>query len=584
MRRVRQRVRLLMIGAIAGALLAGVPAQADAAFSVSTYSVPVTTPDTLGAPVSLDTDVYVPDGTPPPAGFPLLEMFHGGSSTRDNAYDAAHARRFADDGYVVLSYSARGHGNSGGQTTVAGPAEMRDLFDVTAWALGIGGRDLPPHPDFHIDRRRIALAGYSQGGLHTNLGQVWSGDASVNPYGISFRALEPGNTPDLVFQALVPNSVLKLSFGVGLVGTYLGGSTTGRLAPVVDKWIATAAADEPQLYGSGDLCDRSTHDTATSTMQQDLAWRSVGCQPERLGLPWLWAQAFDDGLFTPDMAISMWRRAPNHDKHRLYLSMGGHAAPAADQSVEQDKLDAQRRFLDAVMQGRALPRPNVVYWTRDPTVEVHADSYAYPPGAWRRQTADDWPPAKVADATYRLGADGSATQGSASSGVTYLSPLTEDERNDPVAAAALSGTPLGTSPLSSVPATSLPGFIASFRTPPFSTEKELSGAPFANLNWTPAATDSQLVLELFDEDPSGKLTLFSRGVQGLRGTVPGVERRVRVDGNAFSIRIPAGHRVRAWVMAGNQASYKPYPTSAGGVLRMGDVSTLALPLRSPPRR
>ena len=394
----------------------------------------------------------------------------------------------------------------------------------------------------------------------------------------------PGNTPDLVFSALVPNSVLKLSFGVGLIGTYVGGSTTGKLAPVVDKWIATAAADAPQLYGSGDLCDRSTHDTATSTMQQDLAWRSVGCQPERLGLPWHWAQAFDDGLFPPDMAISMWRRAPNRDKHRLYLSMGGHAAPAADQSVEQDKLDTQRRFLDAVMQGRALPKPSVVYWTRDPTVEVPADSYAYPPGAWRRQTADSWPPAKVADATYRLGADGSATQGSASSGVTYLSPLTEDERNDPVAAAALSGTPLGTSPLSSVPATSLPGFIASFRTPPFSTEKELSGAPFVNLSWTPAATDSQLVLELFVEDPSGKLTLFSRGVQGLRGAVPGVERRVRVDGNAFSIRIPAGHRVRAWVMAGNQASYKPYPTSAGGVLRMGDASTLALPLRSPPRR
>ena len=213
MRRVLNR--LLVLGGVGCVLLAGAPAQAGAAYHLSSFSVPVTTPDTLGAPVDLDTDVYVPDGTPPPAGFPLLEMFHGGGSTKDNPYDAAHARRFADDGYVVLSYSARGHGNSGGQTTVAGPAEMRDLFDVSAWALGIGGRALPPHPDFHIDRTRIALSGYSQGGLHTNLGQVWSVDQSINPYGISFRALEPGNTPDLVFSALVPNSVLKLSFGVG---------------------------------------------------------------------------------------------------------------------------------------------------------------------------------------------------------------------------------------------------------------------------------------------------------------------------------------------------------------------------------
>jgi predicted acyl esterase len=405
----------------------------------------------------------------------------------------------------------------------------------------------------------------------------------MNPYGISFRALEPGNTPDLVFDALVPNNVLKLSFGVGLIGTYFGGSTSGKLAPVVDKWLATAAADVPQLYGSGDLCDRSTHDTATSTMQQDLAWRSVGCQPERLGLPWHWAQAFDDGLFTPDMAISMWNRAPNRDKHRLYLSMGGHAAPAAHQSVEQDRFATQRSFFDAVMHGKALPKPSVVYWTRDPEVEVPADSYAYPADAWRRQTADSWPPAKTVAVTYRLGADGAATQGPASSGLTYLSPLTEDERNDPVAAAALAGTPLGTSPLSSVPATDLPGFVASFRTPAFSTEKEISGAPSANLSWTPAALDSQLVVEWFVEAPDGKLTLFSRGVRGLRGAMPGLERQVRVDGNAFSIRIPAGHRVRAWVMSGNLGSYKPYPTSVGGILRMGDASTFALPLRSPPR-
>jgi hypothetical protein len=34
-------------------------------------------------------------------------------------------------------------------------------------------------------------------------------------------------------------------------------------------------------------------------------------------------------------------------------------------------------------------------------------------------------------------------------------------------------------------------------------------------------------------------------------------------------------------MSGNLGSYKPYPISAGGLLRMGDASTLALPLRSP---
>ena len=382
MRRVLGTVRLVVLAAVACALLAGVPAHADAASTVSTYSVPVTTPDTLGASVSLDTDVYVPDGTPPPAGFPLLEIFHGGGSTKDNGYDAAHARSFADNGYVVVSYSARGHGNSGGQTSVAGPAEIRDLFDVTAWAL-------IPIRNFHIDRTRIALSGYSQGGLHTNLGQVWSNDPSMNPYGISFRALEPGNTPDLVFEALVPNSVLKLSFGVGLIGTYFGGSTQGKLAPVVDKWLATAAADAPQLYGSGDLCDRSTHDTATSTMQQDLAWRSVGCQP---GAPRA-ALALGAGI----------RRRPVHARHGD-LDVAPRAEPRASiasisrwaatprrrRTSRSSRTSSTRNAASSMRscRGTPMPGPSVVYWTRDPAVEVPADSYAYPAGAWRRQTAD----------------------------------------------------------------------------------------------------------------------------------------------------------------------------------------------------
>jgi poly(3-hydroxybutyrate) depolymerase len=223
-------MRALLLAAVGFAMFAAFPAPAEASVRVSTYSVPVTTPDSTGASVTLDTDVYVPDRKPPSGGFPLLEFFHGGGSTKDNGYDAGHARSFAEHGYVTLLYSARGHGNSTGQVTVAGPAEMRDLFDVTAWALRIGGRTLPRHLDFHIDRARIALSGYSQGGLHTNLGQVWSKDPSIDPYGISFRALEPGNTPDVTFNALVPNQVVKLSYGVGLIETYLVGSSA-RIAP-----------------------------------------------------------------------------------------------------------------------------------------------------------------------------------------------------------------------------------------------------------------------------------------------------------------------------------------------------------------
>jgi ABC-2 type transport system ATP-binding protein len=560
---MRLRSVAAMLAACAG--LAAAPAHA-ATFHVSTYRVPVTTPDSFGAPVSLDTDVYVPDAAPPAGGYPLLEIFHGGGSSKDDPYDSGHARSFAAHGYVVILYSARGHGNSNGETTIVGPPEIRDLFDVTAWALAVGGRDLPPHPSFDIDRRRIALSGYSQGGLHTNLGQAWAGDPSLNPHGISFRALEPANTPDLVFQALVPNGAVKLAFGVALLGVYEQG-TKAKVAPVVDKWIATAAADEPSLYGTGPPCDTSAHDTPHSTMRQDLAWRSVGCRRDRLALPWLWAQAFDDTLFPPDMAISMWRSTPGAAGHRLYLSMGGHAAPSANPAVERDRLDAQMAFLDAALAGGPLAGPNVTYWTRDPRVAVPASAYSYPPGAWYRQTADDWPPAGTRNATYPLGA-----------GSAPLLPLTEDERDDPVARAALASTPLGTSPADAIPATS--AFAATFRTPPLRSPADLDGSSYATLAWTPVGPDSQLVVELFDEAPSGALTLVGRGVAGLRGEQPGSELRVRVHANAFSVHLRAGDRVVAWVMAGDPAFYKPYPDAAGGTLRLG-ASSVTLPLRAP---
>src|SRR4051794_29576233 len=271
LRRPYHRARMVLgrglLVALCGlALCCAVPAGAGAAVAKSTARVPVSSPDEYGQPVALETDVYLPGGAAPAGGWPLIEVFHGGASNKDNPFDAGHARFYAEHGYAALIYSQRGQGGSDGQVAVAGPKEMRDLFDVTAWALA----------RFPIDRARIGLTGYSQGGLHTNLGQVWSGDAALNPTGIRFGAVEPGNTPDFVFDALVDHGVVKLSYGLGLLGTYYKDSGgPQRVAPKVTGWVATAAADQPALYG-GDHCDLTGHDTLGSTMKADLAARSGG--------------------------------------------------------------------------------------------------------------------------------------------------------------------------------------------------------------------------------------------------------------------------------------------------------------------
>jgi predicted acyl esterase len=564
---------LACVAALAGAG----PASADPGYTKLTYRVPVTQPDELGQPVSLSTDVYLPDRKPPARGLPFIELFHGGGSDKDNPYDSEHAAYYARHGYVTLLYTARGHGDSGGQTSCCGPKEIRDLFDVTAWALGIGGRKAPRHPDFHIDPDRIGLTGYSQGGLHTNLGQAWAHSHDSNPYGIRFQALEPANTPSFVYRALVPNGVVKLSIGVGLVETYLVGAHA-HVSPLIAKWVAALASEQPDVVG-GKLCEHRAYDTATSTTKEDLAVRSPGCLLGRMTPPSLWAQAFDDTIFPPEMAVSMWRRMPNPG-NRLYLDMGGHAAPTAPDVVERDKLREQLAFFDHYLRGKPLDAPRVVYWTRDPAVQVPSDSYEYPDGAWTRHASSSWPPSGTSRRTYQLGADGRAVKGGAKVGALPLAPISEDEAHDPIAAAALSATPLGTSPVpSQVPATDSPGFIAGFETRPFAAGRQLDGAPEAKLSWAPASPDTQLVIELFDVAPDGTLTQLGRGVNGIRGATPGEPLDVDLHLNDFSARIRKGHRVLAWVMAADPLFYYPYLDSLGGTLQAGPGSTLHLPLR-----
>ncbi|MGI8460093.1 MAG: CocE/NonD family hydrolase [Solirubrobacterales bacterium] len=564
------------IALLAALLVVAFPASglaADRGFEKTSWNVPVTLPDESGGPVELETDVYLPNREPGPRGLPLVAVFHGGGGRKDSGFDGGHAEALAKRGYAAILYSQRGHGNSGGQTAVAGPTEMRDAFDVLAWTLGIGGREEPAHPGFQLDRRRIALWGDSQGGLHTNLLQVYRSDRELNPYKIRFRALLPANTPDYVLEALIENQVTKFTFGAGLLKTYYVDS--GRVSPLVSKWIASAAADNP---GAGELCEHSDHDSSTSSMRQDLAVRSVGCFAERVRPPVMWSQAFDDPLFTPDMAIDMYERLPN-PKDRLYLTMAGHAAPGEQEKVARRETRARIRFLDHHLRGKPLGGKPIVFWTRDPEVEVPADAYRYPLGAWRRQSTRVWPPRGTRTARYQLSADGTAVPSGAEAGSLPLSPVASDGSNDAILNAALSSTPLGTAPAAAAPASAAPGSIARFETEPFAGERELSGQTRASVLWTPASPDSQVVVKLFDRSSDGTLTLLGRGVQGLRGAVSGAQQRVEVALNHFSSCVRSGHSLVAYVIAADFFFYKPYPVSLGGTLTAGPNSVLEVPLR-----
>jgi len=574
-RRVR-RGRTTAAGVVAALALGG-SATASAAVTVQPFRVPVTAPDESGGAVAIDVDMYLPDGAAGPSGRPFVMVFHGGGGSKASAFDAAHARNYAERGSVALLYSARGHGDSGGQTTIAGPKEIRDLFDVAAWALRRGDRTEPAHPDWGIDPDRVALAGYSQGGLHTNLGQAWADDPALNPYAIRFAALQPGNTPDRVFEALIDRDVVKLSFGVALLGLYYS-STQGRVAPIVDSWLARAGADQPALYGTGDVCDATGHDTTGSSMRADLAARSMGCRLERMTPPTLWMQAFDDTLFPVAMAVRA-MAGMKHPANRLYLSMGGHGAPSAPDAVEAEKTRIQLDDLDAVLGGRKPDLPPVVYWSRDPRVAVPAGTPKYPDAAWVRRTARAWPPADALRATYVLRSDGTLGDQPDTDSAAPLQPVASSPADDPALVTLAQQLPNGATLVGSSPSTDAPGAVASFTGPIAPIDLEIAGPPLARLHWTPLGPDTQLVLRVYVQAPDGTRTIVSRGVRGLRGVTPGTAADVEVAGDHTAVLVPRGHRIVATVSAGDATFYKPYAGLGAGVLATGRGSLLDLPLR-----
>ncbi|WP_205472881.1 alpha/beta fold hydrolase [Nocardioides sp. SYSU D00038] len=118
-------------------------------------------PEADGTPVELDTSLYTPAGDGP---HPAVLLTHGfGGSKADLA---PQARELAESGYVALTYSARGFGDSDGRVHVADPGyEGRD---VTA-LLDLLADDDAVRQDADGDPR-VAAVGGSYGGALSLIG------------------------------------------------------------------------------------------------------------------------------------------------------------------------------------------------------------------------------------------------------------------------------------------------------------------------------------------------------------------------------------------------------------------------------
>jgi predicted acyl esterase len=150
--------------------------------------------------VSIAATLYLPDGSAPAEGWPALVFLHGLSGNRTHMNALAEGYGFVGQSYAVLTFDARGHGESGGLVSIDGPREVADTRAVHAW--------LAARSD--VTDERIGAWGISYGG-----GAVFNSLVAGVPWG----AVVTVETWTDLYSALMPQGLVKSGLVAGLASS-----------------------------------------------------------------------------------------------------------------------------------------------------------------------------------------------------------------------------------------------------------------------------------------------------------------------------------------------------------------------------
>lgn len=265
---------------------------------------------TMGDGVSLAATFYAPDGAPPQGGWPAVLMLHGLGGERSSMNAAAEAH-LAPFGYAVLTVDARGHGASGGQSSLVGPREVADYAAALAWLRARPG----------VSDTRIGAFGVSLGG-----GSVWK---LLTAAGTRLAAAVPVMTWTSLYDSLLPQGLVKS----GLVAYFYN-----LLGP--DRW-----APEITTLKNDALLGRNPEG-----LREFAATRSARADLAKIRTPVFMLQGRRDFAFDMQEALAAFARL--RGPKRLYVGDLGHT-PATNPVAEQTYYFGQvRMWFDRFLKGQ----------------------------------------------------------------------------------------------------------------------------------------------------------------------------------------------------------------------------------------
>jgi predicted acyl esterase len=301
----------------------------------------VDTKVTMSDGVQIAVSYFEPAGTPPASGWPGAVLLHGLGQTRNTSDfvnwspNSMAAQFLAPEGYAVLTYDARAHGESGGLFTLDGPRELADLRELLSWFT-------TGHP---VDAQHVGAYGASYGG-----GLLWK--AAVQ--GFPLAAIAPTATWTDLEDALAPQGLVRAGIVLGF------------------------SQDIPQeRYGSEErqLLSDATTERNVSAFRAYLASRSTRPQLGTIRIPTFMLQGRRDFAFDANQAIAAYRRVKG--PKRIYIGDFGHT-PAENPPAEFDYAALEvRAWFDRFLKGI----PNGI--DKRPTVELAPDPWRTPTASFK---------------------------------------------------------------------------------------------------------------------------------------------------------------------------------------------------------
>jgi len=412
----------------------------------------------------------------------------------------------AEKGYIVLSYSTRGFGTSGGLIGTAGPQDMTDYSTVIDYLIA----------NYPVDVDAIGTAGISYGSGISLIGAAQDprvkAVSAMSSWGSLTEALYGNQTPRLVWAELLT----------------ITGELIGNADPIIaEHWSNIKSQNLSEIPAVVDWAEIRSPINYVDQLNQN-------------GTAIYFGKAYGDNLFQPNSLLDMFSQltVPKH----IDLVSGTHATAELLPSLlgVGDNLiwENTYKWFDIHLKGET----NDLAAAKPVNMKIKFED--------RFESFDDYPVAQASDQNYYFHPRSTFDTGDLET-YPYQSWFGKDNTIN-----AWAGTLFSTQiPLLSqileqldIPIFADISAASDFRSIYFNTDKlnetmQIRGAPSVTLQIQPKHEQVQLVAYLYDMDFWGTGKLITHGVVTLPNAESGKKITVDLDLVTTAYDVPAGHKV-----------------------------------------